>query len=197
MPQGTVSSEDYICVDSGASSGCYGNFLWIAKDIPYVAVQDKPQYCSLAHVHGVSAAPCMLAASIVARSCRILALVLRIPTSKAKLAARQAVYDDASLILQSCARSARHVFVFIDFHGIVGEFASPGIGTCGDAAPLDAGGELLANFMGRWSLRADATFDSCQQGPTATWTSSIGRSSRKDFVLCSADLQLGFFLVFG
>ena len=86
------------------------------------------------HVHVVSASPRILAASIVARYCRILALVLHIPTSEAKIAAHQAVYDDASLILQSCARSARHVFVSIDFNGTVGEFASLGIGTCGDAA---------------------------------------------------------------
>ena len=39
---------------------------------------------------------------------------------------------------------------------------------------------------------APATFDSCQQGPTARWTSSIGCSCRKDFVLCSADLQMVF-----
>ena len=82
-------------------------------------------------------------------------------------------------------------FSIIDFNGNVGEFASPGIGTCGDAAPLDAGRELLANFMVLWSLCAIATFDSCQQGPNATWTSSIGRSFRKDFVLCSADLKMG------
>ena len=163
MPQGTVSSEHYIFVNSGASSGCYGNFLWDAKDIPYVAVQDQPLYCSLEHVHGVSASPRMLAASIVARYCRILALVLRIPISKAKLAARQAVYDDASLILQSCARSARHVFVFIDFNDTVVEFASPGIGTVGDAAPLDVGGEFLANCMVRCYLCAPATFGAWQQ----------------------------------
>ena len=88
----------------------------------------------LEHVHVVSASPRILAASIVARYCRILALVLHIPTSKAKLAARQVVYDDAALIVQSCARSARHVFVFIYFNGTVGEFAPPGIGTCGGAA---------------------------------------------------------------
>ena len=145
-------------------------------------------YCSLEHVHGVSASPRMLAASIVARYCRILALVLRIPTSKAKLATRQAVYDDASLILKSCARSARHVFVFIDFNDTVVEFASPGIGTVGDAAPLDVGGELLANCVVRGYLYAPATLDSWQQGPTATWTYLIGRSSRKDLVLCSADV---------
>ena len=85
------------------------------------------------------------------------------------------------------------MFVFIHFNGTVGEFALPGIGTCGGAAPLDAGGELLANVMVRWSHFALATFDSCQQGPTAIWTYSIGRSSRKDFVLCSADLQMGCF----
>ena len=60
--------------------------------------------------------------------------------------------------------------------------------------PLDVGGELLANFMARWSLRAIATSDSCQQGPYANWTYSIGRSSRKNLVLCSADFQMGFFL---
>ena len=27
LPQGTVSSEHYICVNSGASNRCYGNFL--------------------------------------------------------------------------------------------------------------------------------------------------------------------------
>ena len=147
----------------------------------------------LEHVHVVSAAPRILAASTNARYCRIFALVLHVPTFKAKLAACQAVYDDASLVFQSCARSARHVFVFIYFNGTVGTFASPGIGTCCGVAPLDAGGELLANFMVRWSLCAPATFDSFQQGPTASWTSSIGRSSRKDFVLCSADLQMGCF----
>ena len=145
----------------------------------------------LEHVHVVSAAPRILAASTNARYCRIFALVLHIPTFKAKLAACQSVYDDASLILQSCARSARHVFVFFYFNGTVGKFASPGIGTWCGAAPLDAGGELLANFMVRWSLSVLATFDSCQQGPNATWTYSIGRSSRKDLVLCSADLQMG------
>ena len=97
-------------------------------------MQDKPLYFSLEHVHVVSASLRILAASIVARYCRILALVLHIPTSEAKIAAHQAVYDDASLILQSCARSARHVFVSIEFNGTVGEFASLGIGTCGDAA---------------------------------------------------------------
>ena len=51
---------------------------------------------------------------------------------------------------------------------LLGSFASPGIGTCGRAAPLDAGRELLANFMVLWSLCAPAIFDSCQQGPTAT-----------------------------
>ena len=99
------------------------------------------------------------------------------------------------LFFQSCACSARHVFVFIYFNGMVGEFASLGIGTCGGAAPLDVGGDLLANFTVRWSCCACAAFDSCQQGPNATWTSSIGRSSRKDFVLCSADLQMGFLLL--
>ena len=146
---------------------------------------------SFEHVHVVSASPRILAASIVARYCRILALVLHIPTSKAKLAARQAVYDDALLILKSCARFARHVFVFIYFNGTAGEFASPGMGTCGGAAPLDAGGELIANFVVRWPLCAPATFESCQQGPTATWTYAIGCSSREDLVLCSTDLQMG------
>ena len=147
-----------ICVNSGASNGCYGNFIWVAKDIRYATVQDKPLVLSLEHVHVVSASPRMLAASIVARYCRILALVLHIPTSKAKLAARQVVYDDAALIVQSCARSARHVFVFIYVNGMVGEFASPGIGTCGGAAPLGAGGELLANFMVRWSILCSCYF---------------------------------------
>ena len=41
LPQGTVSSEHYICVNSGASNGCYGNFLWIATYIPYATAQDK------------------------------------------------------------------------------------------------------------------------------------------------------------
>ena len=77
-----------------------------------------------------------------------------------------------------------------DFNGSVGEFALSGIGTCGGAAPLDVGGELLDNFKVRWSLCAPATCDSCQQGPTATWTSSIGRSSHKDIVLCIADSQM-------
>ena len=84
---------------------------------------------------------------------------VQVSISKARLAARQAVYDDASLILQSCPRSARHVFVLIDFNGTVGEFASLGIGTCGGAAPLDVGGELLANFMVRLPLCAPAIFD--------------------------------------
>ena len=109
-------------------------------------------------MHVVFASPRIVAASIVARYCRILTLGLHILTFKAKLAARQAVYDDASLILQSCARSARHVFVFIYFNSTAGEFASLGIGTCGGAAALDAGGELLANFMVRWSLLCSCYF---------------------------------------
>ena len=71
LPQGTVSSEHYMCVNSGASNGCSGNFLWIAKDIPYATVQDKPLHFSLEHVHVVSVSPRMLAAFIVARYCRI------------------------------------------------------------------------------------------------------------------------------
>ena len=50
------------------------------------------------HVHAVSASSRILAASIAARYCRILALALHSPTSKAKLAVRKVVYDDASLI---------------------------------------------------------------------------------------------------
>ena len=84
----------------------------IAKDIHYAPVQDKPLCFSLYHVHDVSASPRNLAAAIVARYCRILALVLRTPTSTANFAARQVVYDDAALILQSFARSARHVFFY-------------------------------------------------------------------------------------
>ena len=84
------------------------------------------------------------------------------------------------------------MLVFIDFNGTVGEIGTAGIGTCGDAPPLDAGGALLSNFMAPWALCATATFATCQCGPSATWTSPIGRSSRKDMVLWSAELQLGF-----
>ena len=57
LPQGTVSSEHFICVNSGASNHCYGNFLWIAKDIPYATVQGKPLCFLLEHVHVVDASP--------------------------------------------------------------------------------------------------------------------------------------------
>ena len=101
LPQGTVSSGHYICVNSGASHGGYGYTLCDGPGQAAVLLLER--------VHVVSASPRILAASIVARYCRILTLGLHILTFKAKLAARQAVYDDASLILQSCARSARHV----------------------------------------------------------------------------------------
>ena len=67
LPQGVASSEHYICVNSGAATGCYGNFPWVAKDIPHATVQDKPLYFSWEHVHVVSASLRMVVASIVAR----------------------------------------------------------------------------------------------------------------------------------
>ena len=84
------------------------------------------------------------------------------------------------------------MLVFIDFSGTVEEFASLGIGTCGDAAPSDAGGELLANFMVRWFLCAPATLIHVSRDLLPLGLLLRG-STRKDLVLLvllSADLQM-------
>ena len=80
--------------------------------------------------------------------------------------------------------TASDQWVFIDANAPLACGDGDLIGTHG-AESANKAGELLVEFIEQHQLVVPSTFPHLHQGPTATWTHSTGKKSRKDYVLVS------------
>ncbi|CAE7233843.1 unnamed protein product [Symbiodinium necroappetens] len=177
-----LPDKDFIMLHSSSDpQGHHGVALWVAKQVSYAVVADKPRFLQQEHLTVTGLSPRHITVQVTAPFLNWTVLVAHGPSGANTDV--QAIAAFWARCRQDVAKRPRgsEVVVLTDANAWLGSVPSPSVSDH-DSEPENVAGEVFHQFLAEMDLWAPSTFELCHQGPSPTWTAPSGHQHRLDYV---------------
>ena len=179
------TSGGFLCFHSAATSeGMEGCAIWIACDL---GDGDAHKALSLKNCSVLVSEPRLLCVRLVAEGLSAVVLSAHAPHAKSPADVRDTWWQHLSRVLAAVRKPSDSVILCIDANAKVGRPSSDRVGSFG-AEIRTPNGLALETILHEANLFLPST-TAVQSGPSPTWTSPSGHTSRIDFVALSYTLH--------
>ena len=179
------TSGGFLCFHSAATSeGMEGCAIWIACDL---GGGDAHKALGLKNCSVLVSEPRLLCVRLVAEGLSAVVLSAHAPHAKSPADVRDTWWQHLSRVLAAVRKPSDSVILCIDANAKVGRPSSDRVGSF-DAEIRTPNGLALETILHEANLLLPST-TAVQSGPSPTWTSPSGHTSRIDFVALSYTLH--------